>query len=144
MSNNLYTILKEKHSKEVNNFPMMFAFSDSQFAEGMKKLNLNPEDTNKIYSMGNGGYYKKTDAEALHNMFATHTKEMNEAIENDKTEDNFIYDMFLYELNNHEYGYTYEIDDTLNALCLTMKEVNNNPALLHGLKKARIDSVKED
>jgi len=45
-------------------------------------------------------------------------------------------DMFRYELANHEYDYTGDIDDTLDALCLTQQDIDQNPALQHGLQKA--------
>ena len=134
MNKNSYLQLKEKHQQEVNSFPMEFAFSQKQFAEGMEKLGLKPEDTDKIYSMsGTGGFYKKTDASLLHEMFNRHETEMQQSINNSEV---FIFDMFNYELSNHEYTYTGEIDQTLDALDLTIEEVNNNKKLLDGLKKA--------
>ena len=33
-----YVQMKERHQKEVNEFPMMWAFNNDQFAQGMKKL----------------------------------------------------------------------------------------------------------
>ena len=135
---NTYLKLKQKHQEEVNSFPMAFAFNQKQFEEGMKKIGLKPTDTDKVYGMrGTGGFYKKTDHDKLSEMFDRHKEEMKNAIESDKTGDNFIYDMFNYELSNHEYVITYSVDDTLNALGLTEEEVNNNPVLLHGLQKAR-------
>lgn len=141
---NIYKELRNKHSEEVNNFPMFFAFSDSQFEEGMKKIGLTVTDTDKIYSLGGGGYYKKTDAKAFSDMLETHKKELNESIENDKTGEGFIYDMFYFELCNHEYGYTYEIDDTIDSLNLTMEFINENENVLNALKKACSDIKKED
>lgn len=35
-----YVQMKERHQKEVNEFPMMWAFNNDQFAQGMKKLGL--------------------------------------------------------------------------------------------------------
>ena len=134
MSNNSYLQLKEKHQQETNNFPMMFAFSDKQFEEGMQKLGLTATDTDKIYSLsGTGGFYKRTDAEALHKMFKNHEEEMKQSINNSE---GFIFDMFNYELANHEYTYTGEVDQTLDALGLTIEEIHNNKKLLHGLQKA--------
>lgn len=141
---NLYKEFKNKCSAEVNSFPMMFAFSKEQFAEGMKKLGLEPTDTNKIYSMGNGGYYKKTDAEAFRSMLDSHNAELKNSIEADTTGEGFILDMFKYELNNHEYCYTGSVTDTLDALCLTREEVDNNEALKQGLKKAKSICSNED
>jgi hypothetical protein len=144
MSINLYKELKSKQGQEVNNFPMFFAFSTEQFAEGMKKLDLEPTDTDKICSTYGGGYIKKVDSDSLHKMFDNHSKEMKENIENDLTGEGFIYDMFYYELCNHEYGYTYEIDATLDSLDLTIGDINNNEILRKALKKACEDIKIED
>lgn len=134
---NEYTILKERQQQEVNAFPMRFAFNKEQFERGMRELGLNPTDTDKVYRLpGTGGFYRKTDAPALHEMLDRHAKEMQDAIDSDQTGDGFIYQMFNYELANHEYGYTGSIDSTLDALCLTVEAINENPRLLHGLQKA--------
>lgn len=122
---------------------MQFAFSNKQFEEGMKKLGLDPADTDKIYGMsGTGGFYRRSDAPALHEMFDRHEKEMSEAIQGDITGDGFIYDMFDYELSNHEFTYTGSTEETLSALGLTEDEVISDPKLIHGLKKA-IKSQRE-
>jgi hypothetical protein len=132
---NTYKQLKEKHQNEVNNFPMFFAFSDKQFAEGMQKLGLDPSQTDKIYKFGStGGFYKREDAKTLYDMFDRHDAEMKQAILNS---DDFIIDMFYYELNNHEYIITYDVEDTLNALGLTYEEVKNNNRLYSALKEAK-------
>jgi len=137
---NKYTELKNKQQEEINNFPMFFAFNDKQFKEGMQKLGLDPSETNKIYSAGRtGGYYRKTDSEALFSMFDRHNVEMKLARE---TDDQFIYDMFDYELSNHEYVVTGYVGDALDALGLTIEEVNNNPKLKNAMYKA-CDSQQE-
>ena len=89
---------------------MFFAFDQRQFAEGMRRLGLLPSDMNQVYAIaGTGGFYRKSDAPKLHEMFARHRKELEEAIAADKAGDNFIYEMFLTELSNHEYGYTGDV-----------------------------------
>lgn len=134
---NKYLEMKAKHEQEVNNFPMFFAFSQKQFDEGMKKLGLDPSETDKIYKLGGtGGYYRKSDSEALGEMFLRHSQEELDAIAADKTGEGFIYDMFNYELANHEYGYTRDPESTLDALGMTMEQIEANPALLAGWKKA--------
>jgi len=134
---NKYTELKQKQQEEVNNFPMFFAFNDKQFEEGMQKLGLDPSETDKLYSAGRtGGYYRKTDAEKLFAMFERHRQEMKLARENDEQ---FIYDMFDYELSNHEYVVTGYVGDALDALGLTIEEVNNNPKYKSNLEKACMD-----
>jgi hypothetical protein len=135
---NSYLTLKEKHQKEFSDFPIFFAFSNEQFERGMKKFGLNPDDTDKIYSLsGTGGYYLRSDAEALHDMFDRHERERQEAIEADTTGEGYIFDMFNYELANHEYGYTGSVTDTLDALGLTIDDINNNPLFVKALNKAR-------
>lgn len=133
---NKYEELSNKHQEEVNSFPFMWAFSKKQFAEGMETLGLKETDTDKIYSIGGGGYIRKTDSDKLKEMLDRHAAEMEQAIAEDTTGDGFIFDMFNYELANHEYGYTGDITDTLEWLGLTVEEVNADERLLHGLKKA--------
>lgn len=67
---------------------------------------------------------------------------MQDAIAADKTGNGFIYDMFLYELANHEYCITYDYEETFDALGLTEKQVNADKRLIHGLQKARKDYLK--
>ena len=143
MKENLYEIMKEKHQKEFDEFPVAFAFSDEQFKEGMKKLGLNENDIDKVCSIGNGGFIKKTDAKAFNEMFKRFDKEMKKAIENDKNGTGFIKDMFYYELGNHEYIYTYELEETIDALDLTMEEIEKNENLRKGLQLARKEYLEE-
>jgi len=132
-----YTILKQRHQQEVNDFPFIFGFSSQQFEEGMAKCGLTPKDTDKIYKFGNtGGFYLRTDAPWLKEMFDRHEKEKQEAISSDTKGSGYIYQMFLYELANHEYGYTGDVTDTLDALGLTAEEVAENKPLSYGLNKA--------
>ena len=137
-----YLKLKEKHQKEVNDFPFGFAFSNEQFKDMMKKFGLKEKDTDKIYSIGAGGYIRKTDSEAMHNMFKRHREEIENEIKNDKDGTGFIYEMFRYELSNHEYCVTYDIEPTLDALGLTLDEINKHQNLVMGLKKA-LDEYKD-
>ena len=131
---NRYTEMKEKHSKEVNAFPMFFAFSNQSFSEGMQKLGL--YDADQVCAIGAGGYIRKTDKDKFIELLRGHRQEREEAIANDKTGDGFIYEMFLYELSNHEYSYTLDYEDTLNALGLTYEDLENNPSLKHVITKA--------
>lgn len=137
MTRNAYLTLKQKQQEEANNFPMVFAFDNRQFEEAMAKLGLTAGDTDKIYSIGGGGFIRKTDSAPFEEMFERHAAEMQEAVDADATGEGFIFQMFDYELANHEYGYTGDIEPTLNALDLTMDDVKADKRLLHGLAKAR-------
>lgn len=134
---NKYSELKNKHEKEVNAFPMFFAFSQKQFEEGMAKFGLKPDETDKIYKLGStGGFYLRSDSKKLVEMFTRHERELKEAIAADETGDGFIYDMFNYELGNHEYCITWDLEPTLDCLGLTLEEVKADARLYHGLSKA--------
>ena len=136
MSKNSYMELKHRQQREVNSFPIAFAFSDKQFEEQMIKLGLKPTDTDKIYSIGYGGFIRKTDSNSFNEMLKRHKNQIEKAIENDKDGSGFVKDMFDYELGNHEYGYTGDLTDTLDALDLSLEMINKNPKLVKGLKLA--------
>ena len=136
MKKNLYKELTDRQEKEFAEFPMMFAFSIEQFKEGMKQLGLKEKDKDKIFSFGGGGYYKKADSDRLKELLDRHSKERKEAIEEDVTGLNYILDMFSYELANHEYGYTMELEDTFDSVDLTLEQIQSNENLLNGLNAA--------
>ena len=127
-----YQELKAKHQVEVDAFPFGFAFNQSQFDEMMIKWGLKPTDIREILSIGGGGYIRRTDADAMKKMFARHEAEHKAAMQDDE----YLFSMFNYELANHEYGYTGELDDTLDALGLTIEEINTNPRMASALKRA--------
>lgn len=133
---NTYKQLKDKHQKEMDAFALGAAFSNDQFAKMMQGWGLTVDDTDKICSIGGGCFIRKSDKEAFFNMLKRFKDETNAAIAADKTGDGFIYDMFYYELANHEYCITYELDETLDALGLTVEQVNADKRLLLGLQKA--------
>jgi hypothetical protein len=54
---------------------------------------------------------------------------MQDAIAADKTGDGFIFNMFLYELENYEFGYSRSISDVLEALGYTYDQIK---IVLHG------------
>ena len=129
-----YTDLKAKHQAEVNAFPFGFAFNQSQFDKMMIKWGLKPTDIREILSIGGGGYIRRSDADAFKEMMGRHKIQMKMAMK--KNEDDFLFHMFNYELANHEYCVTGELDDTLDALGLTIEEINANPIMADALKRA--------
>lgn len=139
---NPYLTLKEKHQKEINEFPFGFCFNDQQFNEMMTNWGLTPEDTDKIYSIGGGGYIRKSDSKAMNEMFDRHEREVAAARSENK--DDYLYHMFNYELANHEYGYTYDATDTLDALGLTMEEIEADERMLEAFKRAIKNQTNND
>ena len=131
-----YTQLKARQQKEVNNFPMAFAFSSNQFDEGMRKLGLEPSEKEKIVSIGAGGFIRKADEKAYQEMFQRHHLEREAAMSNDKTGNGYLLQMFRYELSNHEYGYTRDAEPALLALGLSLEDIGNDDRLLYAFEKA--------
>lgn len=133
---NRYTELKQRQQAEFSAFPMQFAFSERQFAEGMAALGLKPTDTDKIFKAPGGGFYRREDSQRLKAIMDRFDSELASAIAADKTGEGFIYEMFLTELNNHEFGYTRDTEETLDALGYTAEEVLGDPRLKRGIEKA--------
>lgn len=140
---NSYVEMKERHQKEVNEFPMKFAFSDEQFKKAMEELGLTEKDVDKVIGIGAGGFIKKTDVNDYKEMGKRQFKEFWKAIQEDKIGDGFIKEMFLYELANHEYIITREIEDTLDALGLTDNDIRNNNNLRTGLLLAEKEYLEQ-
>lgn len=134
---NKYRELTQRQQEETNALPWKFAFSNKQFAEIMAEWGLTVEDTDKIYKLGStGGFYLKTDSKLIHETLDRHEREFREAIAADPDGEGFIHDMFKYELANHEYCITGDVEETLDALGLTYEEVKADERLWHGLRLA--------
>lgn len=133
---NLYLEVKRKNEELMNKTfenTVFFAFSDKQFEEGMQKIGA--KDSSELYKLGNtGGFYKKTDSNKIKQMYDE--MEANEAKALKEGGEEYAYQMFSYELSNHEFGYTMEIDDTLDALGYEREEIGKNPVLYAGLERA--------
>lgn len=133
---NSYTELRNRQQEEFNAFPLGAAFSNAQFDEMMRKWGLEPTDTDKIYRLPGGVFLRKSDSPAFDEMVERQSREREQAMAADKTGLGYIKDMFACELANHEYGYTYELDDTLETLNLTLEEIKADKRLRSGLNAA--------
>jgi hypothetical protein len=102
----------------------------------MRKFGFEPNDLDKIGTLGHGAYFRQTDKDRLIKMLLRHETEMQDAIDGDSTGEGFVFDMFSYELWNHEFSYTNNVSDALAALGMTENEVNASEKLRHGLKLA--------
>lgn len=143
---NKYAEMRQWQQAEFDALPIAFAFSNKQFEKMMVGWGLDPEkDLDKIYRLGNtGGFYKREDKLLIQETFKRLGEELEAAIAEDKTGDGYIYEMFLYELDNHEYGYTMDTEDTLDALDFTAEEVLENPRLKRGLEKAVTEILRRN
>ena len=130
-----YKELKKRQGDEFGSFEgVFFAFSKGQFAEGMQKLGLDKEDTSGICAIGSGGYMLKSQKKAFDDMFERHYKEKEQR----KLDEKFLFSALVYELRNHEFGYTYDPTDALEALGMTKDKVDS------GLLKKAMSIASED
>ncbi|MBP3707571.1 MAG: hypothetical protein J6J36_03045 [Clostridia bacterium] len=127
---NLYLELKNKQQTEFNSFPIKFAFSREQEEKGLEELGL--ASANEAIGIGGGGFIRESDKQAFYDMLERLDKEHTQMLENPK----YVVDMFKYELANHEYGYTYDLEPTLEACGLTEEDIENNLVLKKGLAVA--------
>ena len=131
---NSYIELKNTIQKEINQFPIGFAFSKEQLEQ--TKRNWNISDNDELVSIGGGGFIRKTDRDAFTVLLSRSNAAIAEAIAADQDGTGFIKDMFLAELANHEYCYTGDLTDTLDAVGLSVDKIKADPALLNGLQLA--------
>ena len=131
-----YYELKEKQQDEVNNFPMFFAFNQQQFEEGLEKFNATKND---LIAIPGGGFILKKDNKRFLDLFTRRSEELQKYIDSDVDGSGFVREMFYYELNNHEYCYSYDLEGILKVLYLTVKEVESDKKLKNGLRLAMQD-----
>lgn len=124
-----YQNIQAQIQQRYNEFPMKFAFNQAQLDRGLAELNITAKEA---VSIGNGGFIRKSDKEA----FLTMVNECAKLREECMADDEYVETMFYYELGNHEYCVTYDLEDTLDACDLTADEVNNDPRLKKLLFKA--------
>ena len=129
-----YRELKDQQQREIDSFPMIWAFSEKQLKEGMQKLGV--KDMTELKAIAPSGFVKKTDYKALWDMIHRHQQEIKDQIEADKTGEGFIYDMFYTELANHEYSYTLDPTEALRACSIQPLQIEQDPRLNKGFCKA--------
>lgn len=133
----LYREFKEMKQKEFNELPTMFAFSMKQLEEQMQKLNTNKSE---IVNLGAGMFMRRQDLHLLdtwENKFEVMEKEL-------MLNDDFLLDAFLYELRNHEYIITYDVEEALEEFGLTVDDIKKDDRMLVAINKAMAIIEKED
>ena len=117
-----YSELKHRQQKEVNEFEgKFFAFGDKQFKEGVESVGLTMDNfKTSIFSLGAGSYILKTKSQEFNDMFKRHKMERSEA----KKAEKFLFDSLVYELNNHEYCYTQDPTQALEALGYEREDID--------------------
>ena len=100
-----YKEWKNRRQSEFNALPIFYAFGQKQFREQMEKRGLTENDTDKIYAIGCGGYYLKSDADVVRAYF-----EKPDTLPGLMGDSGFAKSAFYYEMCNHEYGINWQGD----------------------------------
>lgn len=105
-----YLDLQNKHRKELEEFPIAYAFNDEQLKEALEKLGATKEECVTVF--GHGDIVKKTDAKRFVEMLKRHTDEVKDRL---KSDPDFAMAAFLYEMDNHEYAINWSGDEDVLA-----------------------------
>lgn len=120
-----YLELRDRHRKELEEFPIAYAFNGKQLEEALEKLGATKEECVSVF--GHGDVVKRTDADRLIAMFERQGEELREKLAKDIE---FAEAAFLYEMDNHEYAINWSADeDVLGALGITWEFIKK-----HGLQ----------
>jgi hypothetical protein len=115
-----YLELQKRHQKELEDFPIAYAFNDKQLEDALEKLGATKEECITVF--GHGDIVKRTDAKALVKMLERQDEEMKQRIKDDPE---FAEAAFLYEMDNHEYAINWSGDeDVLAAFNLSFEKIN--------------------
>lgn len=135
----VYLELKKTHEKELNDFPIAYAFNDQQLKEALAKLGV--ESTKECVTVfGHGDIVKKSDASKLIAMFKRQNEEVHELLRSDKEA---AYEAFLYEMNNHEYAINWDGDDAIYDCFAIDYERVRDWGLEDAYRKARAAHYKQ-
>ena len=103
----VYLDLIEKHRKEIEEFPIAYAFNDQQLKEALAKLGVESKDE-CVTVFGHGDIVRKGDAKRFIDMLKRHTQEVKDLIASDV---DIAEAAFRYEMDNHEYAINWDGDD---------------------------------
>lgn len=126
-----YQQYKEREQGRFNNLPIKFAFGRTQFREMMEAWGLTENDTDKIYALGAGGYYLRSDAQIIRDYF-----NRKDELPDLMADEEFAIDAFEFEMANHEYAINWQGDWDVCS-CFANKE------LAYGDDKTYVDYLTE-
>jgi len=113
-----YMDIKNASQKELNNFPMFFAFNNKQFYEGIEKLGVK-DYKKELLKIPGGGFIRKVDGGKLAQMFKDQSNRLSKAIKDRE----FLISALKYEMMNHECFYSYNFEPVINIFNL---DLDNN------------------
>lgn len=132
-----YTTLQKKWQEDYNSFPMGFAFSEDQLEEQKKKLGV--ESNDELVGIGvGGGFIRKTDVKAFNEM----TKRVAEERKKARDDDEFLYQMFVYEMGNCEYQLSGDTEYVLEVGCAMTRNDLKDERVMGIWKRAKKDFLE--
>lgn len=114
-----YLTLKKEYQQAVDKLDFLVAFKSEDFQEIMRLKQLH----RKLYGVGWGCYCTEQTYEKLDEL----TKKLEGAIQKhiDNKDSKWIQDAIYYEMSNHEYPYSYDDEEVLKPLGLTLEAFND-------------------
>lgn len=134
-----YEKTNRKAYDKFNKGKIFYAFNLEQLKEGMESIGLNLKETKKVAYLGAGVYIR---ADEIQNYKKFIYKQHREFKDNMQFYD-YAKSAFKSELANHEYCYTMDPYDAINALGYTSDEINNEPLLSKALNAAKKELLDE-
>ena len=135
-----YLDLMKKQQKELEEFPIAYAFDDKQLEKALEKLGATKDEC--VTVAGHGDVMKRTDVPAFFDMMRRHKEELHEALKDKE----FAEAAFLYEMDNHEYAINWDGDADVLA-CFNLDEKKLKEMGLDGAyrraRKAHYDHARE-
>lgn len=117
--------LKNRHTKEINNFNIGAAFNDEQFERMMTKFGLDVNDTSKIVSIGAGMFILKEEKDLFKELLKRHKKELADFKKDRK---NHI-ESILRDFNQFDVDFRLGFNTSIETIGLTEKDLAEDPKL---------------
>lgn len=105
-----YLDLQKKHRKELEDFPIAYAFNDKQLEEALEKLGATKDEC--VTVIGHGDIMKRENAKPFIALLKRQAQEVKDKLKNDPE---FAEAAFLYEMDNHEYAINWDGDEDVLA-----------------------------
>lgn len=119
MNARAYLELQKQQRKELEDFPIAYAFNEEQLMQALEKLNATKKECVTVW--GCGDILKRTDVPAFKEMLKRHREEIHELLKDEQAAE----EAFLYEMDNHEYAINYDGDaDVLACFDLSFNKLD--------------------
>ena len=132
-----YATWHEKNEKDFHDFiskNVFFAFSDEQFKRGLEKFGIQENEiSDKLCNYVGGGYMLKSAVKEHNKIVRKLQKAERKYLNNFKN----LYSALLYEMYNHECGYTWNFTECLAPLGFTRKDLRKNRKLAKAFEQAK-------